>query len=297
MNMRLEFWKNSIGWPNDTASFVFLARAVHAIGKSMFGPQWTGDEPSLEPMQSLPKFPLSSGGSAYFAHDLLVKHHPEFNRHPLKRRPKTAGMPGGGIPPSVNFTIEEWEAARSIVAKDHEHKMPGLRRFFQVRDRIMQLAEAELLITARRDKAGGDPELIPRVWWNSERIRNRFDLCQIDPDDPYSLFSAGGRHQWIFVTRESLMSCAGDAGSHDVGQQAVAEDATSLRSEQPANPQRRIAESQIEPAFKKWRDEQPEGYIPTEPEDNAHMRQFGVGRDDVRDLRKKFPRRKRGEKK
>jgi hypothetical protein len=88
--------------------------------------------------------------------------------------------------------------------------MPGLRRLSKVRDRIVQLAEADVLITALREKAGGDPTPVPRAWWNSERILNRFDLCQMNPDDPFALFSAGGRHQWIFVTRESLMGCAGE---------------------------------------------------------------------------------------
>ena len=78
MNVRLEFWKNSIGWPKDNASYVFLARAVHAIGKSTFGAEWTGEEPCLDLMQSLPALPATSGSHAYFAHDLLLKHHPEF---------------------------------------------------------------------------------------------------------------------------------------------------------------------------------------------------------------------------
>jgi hypothetical protein len=60
-------------------------------------------------------------------------------------------------------------------------------------------------------------------------------------------------------------------------------------------PVRRIAERLIEPEFKKWREQRPDN-IPTEAEDIQHMKQFGVGRDRVRDLRKNFPRRKRGEK-
>jgi len=203
MNVQVEFWKNSIGWPRDNSSYVFLGRAVHTIGKSMFGLQWTGDEPCLDLLQSLPNFPLSSGGRAYFAHELLVKHRPEFNRQPLK----WSRGAFGGVPPSVKFTIEDWEGARAIVAKDHELKMPGVRRFSQVRDRILQLAEAGLLITALREKAGGDPTPIPRSWWNSERISNRFDLCQMNPEDRFGLGSAGDRYQWIFVTRESLTSC------------------------------------------------------------------------------------------
>jgi len=295
MNVRLEFWKNSIGWPRDNDSFVFLARAVHAMGKSMFGHEWTGDDPCLDLMQSLPTLPLSSGSRAQFAHGLLVKHHPEFNREPfiLMRRPF-------GVPPSLKFTGEEWEAARSIVAKDHEQKMPGAKRFFQARDRIVQLAEAGLLITALRERAGGDPVPIPRRFWNSERILNRFDLCQMNPDDPYGLGIAGDRYQWIFVTRESLMSCARGAftAEDDQTPKPVAPAPAPVASpEDPAKPPRRLAESKIEPEFRQWREQQPEGYIPTEAEDIAHMKQLRVGRDAVRELRKQFPTRERGQKK
>jgi hypothetical protein len=300
MNARLEFWKNSTGWPRDPISYVFLARAVHTIGKSMFGLEWTGDEPCLDLMQVLPTFPIRSGGSAYFAHELLIKHYPEFNRQPLKWPP--VGSSFGLLPPSVDFTLEEWDAARAIVAKDHEQKMPGLRRFSQVQDRIVQLAEAELLITAVREKAGGDPTPIPRSWWNSERISNRFDFCQMNPEDRFGIGSAGDRYQWIFVTRESLISCSGDTSTSHYDEQrpgavATTSPAAPLRSEDQAKPRRRVAGAKIEPEFKLWREQQVGGYIPTEAEDVAHMKQLGVGRDTVRTLRKKFPTRERGQKK
>ncbi|HEU4804816.1 MAG TPA: hypothetical protein VFS91_03245 [Nitrobacter sp.] len=192
--------------------------------------------------------------------------------------------------PSVKFTGPEWDAALAIIAKDHEQKTPGVQRFAQVQDRIIQFAEANLLTTAIREKAGGDPTPIPRSWWNSERIRNRFDLCQLNPNDPYGIGIASDRYQWIFVTRESLMNCTGPASSAD---EAVA----ATQSENQTKPQRRPAEAKIEPEFRRWREQQLEGYIPTEAEDIAHMKQLGVGRDTVRELRKKFPTRERGEKK
>ena len=59
----------------------------------------------------------------------------------------------------------------------------------------------------------------------------------------------------------------------------------------------RLAEAKIEPEFRRWREQHPSGYIPTESEDAAHMKQFGVSRDTVRELRKGYPRRPRGQKK
>jgi hypothetical protein len=296
MNVRLEFWKNSTGWPRDNSSYVFLARAVHAIGKSMFRSEWTGDEPYLDLMQSLPALPLTSGSRAYFAHNLLLKHHPEFGRQPLK----WSRGPFSSMPTSVKFSRLEWEAARAIVTKHNERKMPGVRRFFEARDRIIQLAEAGLLITAIRERAGGDPTPVPCAWWNSERIRNRFDCCQLNPSDPYGLGSSGDRYQWIFVTRESLMSCAGSMSSYDEQHpksMATTPASEPSPSEDQGKPQRRLTAAKIGPEFQRWREQQPEGYIPTEAEDIAHMKRLGVGRDAVRQLRKKFPTRERGQKK
>jgi hypothetical protein len=64
--MKMDFWKNSSKWPHDMVDAVFLARAFHSIGEAMFGPAWTGEEPSVDP-------PLSKPGAlmARFATDAL----------------------------------------------------------------------------------------------------------------------------------------------------------------------------------------------------------------------------------
>jgi hypothetical protein len=90
-----------------------------------------------------------------------------------------------------------------------------------------------------------------------------------------------------------------------MAQQATKQEYSDQRSEiQPAPPVQtihvtphRLAEAKIEPEFRRWREQHPSGYIPTESEDTAHMKQFGVGRDKVRELRKKYPGRLRGQKK
>jgi hypothetical protein len=100
----------------------------------------------------------------------------------------------------------------------------------------------------------------------------------------------------------TAVSAKGDTqtgtASSDDGQHAVA--ATPASEPSPAEnqmkPQRRLAAAKIEPEFRRWREQQSEGYIPTEAEDIAHMKQLGVGRDTVRELRKKFPTRERGQK-
>ena len=61
-------------------------------------------------------------------------------------------------------------------------------------------------------------------------------------------------------------------------------------------PPPRIAEAKIESTFQEWRLSHADSYIPTHDEDVAHMKQFGVARDKVRGLIKKFGGRKRGQK-
>jgi hypothetical protein len=95
------------------------------------------------------------------------------------------------------------------------------------------------------------------------------------------------------------MSCApgGLADGEQAPKPAATTSAAAPPPEEPAKAPRRLAEAKIKPAFRHWREQQPEGYIPTEDEDIAHMKQLGVGRDKVRQLRKGFPTRGRGEKK
>src|SRR5918993_743170 len=43
---RCKFWLSVGNWPRDPSGYVFLARAVHEIGKAMFPNEWTGREPT-----------------------------------------------------------------------------------------------------------------------------------------------------------------------------------------------------------------------------------------------------------
>jgi hypothetical protein len=166
------------------------------MGKSLFGAEWTSGETCVELMQSLPMQKLEgSGGHQHFANELLVRHHPEFGRK-LPRRSVTISSGFSAMPASFSFTDEEWAAAYSIVARDHEAKRSALQRFAGVQEQIIQLAESEKLITAFRPTAGGDPIAVPRSWWNSERLSVRFDYCQMNPKKPFDIGVAGDGYCW-----------------------------------------------------------------------------------------------------
>ncbi|MET4487281.1 hypothetical protein [Bradyrhizobium sp. LA7.1] len=70
---------------------------------------------------------------------------------------------------------------------------------------------------------------------------------------------------------------------------------TAKLESQPIANRPRMAGASIEPKFREWRERRGDD-IPTEAEDIAYMKQFGVGRDAVRTLRLRFPRRQRGQK-
>lgn len=197
---RFSFWGMQQGWPNDTASHVFLARAVDAIGKSLFPQEWNGREPAAEKKRPLPESKIEGWTlDARAAHHLLVKFHPELGRPPVP--------PNRFSGPYAEFTDEEWKAAILVVAKANAEIRPAIQRFFKVQQEIIRLAECEKLNTAVRPIAGGDPSPIHRSLWNSEKIFNRFILCQMNPQEPFSNGFAGNNFQWIFVTRESLEKC------------------------------------------------------------------------------------------
>jgi hypothetical protein len=42
--MTMEFWADTQQWPRDSKDYVFLARAIHEIGRAMHGSAWTGNE-------------------------------------------------------------------------------------------------------------------------------------------------------------------------------------------------------------------------------------------------------------
>jgi hypothetical protein len=62
MDSRVSFWFNRGRWPRNTASHVFLANAVHEIGKALFRSEWNGAEPCTESLFSQPEGKLKRFG-------------------------------------------------------------------------------------------------------------------------------------------------------------------------------------------------------------------------------------------
>jgi hypothetical protein len=158
MGDRQKFWSSS-EWPRDTKEFIFLGRAVEAIGKAIYLDDWTGEEPWIK------QLPLT------MVAELMYKFSPEIGAE----------------------AMEQYERSELAIS-----------RFQAVQIEIATHAEKNELVTAWRSKAGGEQQIIPRTWWNTERLQSRFDFCQIDPMDPFATINAGEDFCWIFVKRDSL---------------------------------------------------------------------------------------------
>ena len=180
--------------------------------------------------------------------------------------------------------LERFGITNEQVASDHAAKRSALERFSKVQDQIIQLAETERLVTALRPDAGGDPVAVHRSFWNSERLSVRFYRCQMNPRDPFGAGVAGDGYCWIFVTRESLQGCL-------ASMRVLSEMPTGV--EAPSGHGAPISMKARNEKFAEWRKSRGV-MIPTEKEDVAHMKQFGVGRDAVRELRSRVTKLPRG---
>jgi hypothetical protein len=196
-DMRVEFWRDERDWPRDSTQFVFLARVVHIIGNQLFPDQWTGLEPQIK---LRPRIPLKMNKEVQS--NYLVKKLLDPNAFDSTEKRKTVF---GFISPPM-ASAGEWRKAKALVAKDDAEKRPGLTRLAKVRDCIVRMAEAGKLITAVRPRRGGKLEELPSWYWNGENLIRRFAFCQMDPNDPFGLASAGDSFFWIFVSRASLDS-------------------------------------------------------------------------------------------
>jgi hypothetical protein len=171
------------------------------VGKAMYGGAWVGDEASVMLPDIIPEV-LSLISPKYamyesYACNLLEHHSPEYSARRLKAvRAKD---------PSATILLPaEWDLAKSLSRKEHEDVLSAANRRDAVKAAIVGACENGTLQSVYRPTAGGGTTLIPREWWNTERIGPRFYQCQINPKDPYAAGVGGDGFCWIYLTSESL---------------------------------------------------------------------------------------------
>jgi len=138
-------------------------------------------------------------------------------------------------------------------------------------------------------RSGGEYKIKRHNWGNDELAPTWFEYGEfwliaheylVDP--PLPMFHEKELAH-IFVT------------DHDLRRLMAKQEVKQEYSDQ--SPPVRLAKAKIESEFRRWREQQPSDYIPTEVDDTEHMKKFSVSRDTVRELRKGYPRRPRGQKK
>jgi len=165
------------------------------------------------------------------------------------------------------------------------------KRFRKVQDEIAEFAEKGGLLIAHRAMAGGYQYLMPKHWWNTERLKPRFDFCQINTREPFGVISTGDDFDWIFVGRESLKNflalCAFIYDDTPLEKSAIEasqdEPAPAKTKTMPHSSKEATDELYIE-RVKSYKGKKP----PTRAEDEAYLRGFNVGRSRARQLREQF---------
>jgi hypothetical protein len=217
-------WSDDQTWPNDSPSRIFLARAVHAIGRHLFCGEWSGDEPLKADLpQALPREPARHWYDE--AQSILLASGQLASAEPIPRGgwvlDDTPGLSDRRklqlgkmryvepLPFPCPFTQEQWasavglrEAQRREISDANAAKRS---RFDAVVNRMREEAASGALIASLRRQEGGEADdQISRSTWLTELASCRpwFESCAMNPYHPYRAAGLDGR--WIFIEKDSL---------------------------------------------------------------------------------------------
>ncbi|MBX5008768.1 hypothetical protein HJB67_02030 [Rhizobium lentis] len=224
-----KFWANEGDWFDDAYGYVFLARALKAVGKALYPVEWTGTEPlTREPLSDLwfvageRKFlqPRSSVSRSSVAEvrRLLSIHAPEklveeqANTSPDIQPLRTARsnmslvggiasigpMPVNGMP-RMELTDQSWRDGVEVAARENERRQAALDRYAGAQKFLKEAIRDGKLKFVLLPLRGGRPfsPPMPAEWWHVKDVSNRFYNCTMDPERPVSPNVGGDR--WIFV--------------------------------------------------------------------------------------------------
>lgn len=204
MDVNTEFWSNSACWSPDTNRWVFLTRALHEVGRNLFGERWKGDEPMLPFWKQRPSSPpfvsVEVGDSTLGGRTTLLDATTILGKE-LEARSDD------------RYTREERELIRAYI---EEHNK-GHERFAQAVTQIILWCRAGRLEVGLMAKGSGvviGPQPIT-VWQDDWRSKSFFARCTMDPDNISGTgfigkefrLKGGEKAQRIFLARESLDRC------------------------------------------------------------------------------------------
>ena len=270
MGERESYWLNQWQWPADPYGYVFLFRAVHRIGRALFGDAWTGGEPSTEYPRPLyaPLLGKPNVADARRAEELLTKHRPELLAR-LGREPFPLSLNNRStLRPTVPvFRSEEWDVAVALAQAELQEAAPRLRRFARVKQVIARAGESGALAFSARPVRGGAMYVVPREHWNTDNWEPRFTIGQYNPSDPYGAAFAGEKFYCLFVEEESLATLVVALSGAPVAESAAGPEATlspylrfmlALSRRLNLSPENQIPKAALEAEIKNaWRGDPP----------------------------------------
>ncbi|WP_126114409.1 MULTISPECIES: hypothetical protein [unclassified Bosea (in: a-proteobacteria)] len=195
-----QFWRENADWPRDTATHVFLGRALHLFGKALYPHAWTGDEPIAAPVIPLPLQRQATRRDRLEAHRLLAG-------DPMYEvKPDDQQFPGSlnRLSPGVTvvdykFTDLEWKMAREIQEATIESRRPSWNRLISAQKAIVEHATFGRLRTVARKKGQFGNAPIAADAWADFNIHQLFGDCTV----PHRKFASPGTAP-IFVLRADL---------------------------------------------------------------------------------------------
>lgn len=195
-----QFWRETADWPRDSATHVFLGRALHLLGKTLHPHDWTGDEPIAAPVMLLPPQWQAKRRDRLEAHRLL-------SGDPMYEvKPDNQQFPGSlnRLSPGVTvvdykFTDLEWTMAREIQQATIETRRPSWSRLMSVQKAIVEHATFGRLRTIARKRGEFGYTPIAADAWSVFKIHEVFAYCAV----PLREFGSPGAAP-IFVLRADL---------------------------------------------------------------------------------------------
>ncbi len=200
MDERIKFWSDESRWPRDAQGYTFICRAVHAVGRTIYGNDWTNAEPNVVLIQKLPLLQsFLKDWQLIEVYNKLRFSRPDLLLPILKHNTYFL--------PKPEFTNEMWSAAVTLYDELNSKTEPSVAKFNAAKLQLFEALANGQVVSCLRPKPGGDFSLpCPTSWWNTERWENRFYWGQLNPKDPFGNYVGGDHFQWVFIEAKSLQT-------------------------------------------------------------------------------------------
>lgn len=181
-------------WPIDFGRYIFIGRAVHKVGRALFGHGWTEAAPSQSQTPEFRRKQRMTVDDLWHNWHIIKALLSEEERAPITK------IPYFNRPPAIS--AEVWSIANRRL---DEFKLP-YQQYKSVQSQMLEWFRSGAVRTGIRAHRGGDiVEAAPSLW-NSEELSFRFDYGKLDSSKPFDPVENQSSESlsWIFVEQESL---------------------------------------------------------------------------------------------